>query len=192
MTKQTPHLRRPSCIQVQAHPPQAGCLLPRSRQIVDVKEPTLLPGSDSLASCDETHEVVLDSDVSFSRSLATSSSSGSRPSDGQLNKAFKFGGRPKAHLPPLPVAVDQHNKPQTLSDLSPRLCCTVILGIRLGLALMGWIHMRRSGVDLDLGAIVLRSIPRLLRAAIIMEAMQMISFQHCVCLIVRKGHQFWF
>jgi hypothetical protein len=90
-------------------------------QIVDIKEPTLLPGSDSLASSDETHEVILDSDadMSFSRSLATSSSSGSRPSDGQLNKAFKFGGRPKAPLPPLPVAVDQQNKPQTLSDIIP-------------------------------------------------------------------------
>ena len=92
-------------------------------QILDIKEPTLLPGSDSLASgSDETHDSILDMDdsvsasVSTKRSLATSPSSGSRPSDGQLNKAFKFGGLAKTKPPPLPTA---ENKPQTLSDIIP-------------------------------------------------------------------------
>jgi serine/arginine repetitive matrix protein 2 len=85
-------------------------------QIVDMKEPTLLPGSDSLASSDATHDIVLGVDDSVS---ASRSSSGSQPSDGQLNKAFKFGARPTAQVPPLPVAVDMQSKPQTLSDIIP-------------------------------------------------------------------------
>ncbi|GLB36845.1 hypothetical protein LshimejAT787_0311320 [Lyophyllum shimeji] len=86
-------------------------------QIMDVKEPTLLPGSDSLASRDGTDEIII-SDGSASRSLRASSSSGSRPSDGQLNTSFKFGGLPKAAQPPSPP---QQVKPQTLSDIIPPL-----------------------------------------------------------------------
>ncbi|KAF5376919.1 hypothetical protein D9615_007315 [Tricholomella constricta] len=84
-------------------------------QVVDLKEPTLLPGSDSLASSDATQDIVM-SDESASRSLRTSSSSGSRPSDGQLNTAFKFGGLPKALQPSV---LPQQDKPQTLSDIIP-------------------------------------------------------------------------
>jgi hypothetical protein len=85
----------------------------------------------SLASSDETHEVVLDSDVSISRrSLATSTSSGSRPSDGQVRWTT-------AHLPPLPVAVDQQNKPQRYHP-TPFTC---------PLTLWLVIHVMRFGLD---------------------------------------------
>ncbi|KAG5641013.1 hypothetical protein DXG03_006381 [Asterophora parasitica] len=83
-------------------------------QILDLKEPTLLLGSDSLTSGDSTHDIVI-SDDSASRSLRASSSSGSRPSDGQLNTAFKFGGLPKTQ----PSKSPQQEKPQTLSDIIP-------------------------------------------------------------------------
>ncbi|KAF8060726.1 hypothetical protein FPV67DRAFT_304096 [Lyophyllum atratum] len=83
-------------------------------QIVDIKEPTLLPGSDSLGSSDGTLDIIM-SDDSASRSLRASSSSGSRPSDGQLNTSFRFGGLPKAPQ----ASPSPQPKPQTLSDIIP-------------------------------------------------------------------------
>jgi serine/arginine repetitive matrix protein 2 len=59
---------------------------------MDAKEPTLLPGSDSLASVEDCHEIIVD--VDSSRRLRDVSSMGSRPSHAQLNTDFKFGGRP--------------------------------------------------------------------------------------------------
>ncbi|KAG6916979.1 hypothetical protein DXG01_004408 [Tephrocybe rancida] len=89
-------------------------------QIVDIKEPTLLPGSDSLTSNDGMHDIVMsDSETSAptSRSLRATSSSGSRPSDGQLNTAFKFGGMPK--VPEVPAMYQQDKPPKTLADIIP-------------------------------------------------------------------------
>ncbi|RDB27260.1 hypothetical protein Hypma_004359 [Hypsizygus marmoreus] len=80
--------------------------------LVDVKEPTLLPGSDSLGSSNGTQDIVM-TDDSLPKSLRASASSGSRPSDGQLNTSFKFGGLPKS------PAVSPPKKPQTLSDIIP-------------------------------------------------------------------------
>ncbi|KAF9457373.1 hypothetical protein BDZ94DRAFT_1175700 [Collybia nuda] len=82
-------------------------------QIIDAHEPTLLPGSDSLASSNETYDIMVDEDIS-PRGLRSSSSSGSRPSDGQLNTSFKFGGLPKVQ-----PAAPQQEKPKTLSDIIP-------------------------------------------------------------------------
>ncbi|KAG5732016.1 hypothetical protein E4T56_gene18279 [Termitomyces sp. T112] len=89
-------------------------------QIMDVKEPTLLQGSDSLASNDETHDIVMsDASPLISRSLKPVPSF-SRPSDGQLNKAFKFGGLPK-EAPPVPALPPQQKQdtPKTLADIIP-------------------------------------------------------------------------
>ncbi|RDB16264.1 hypothetical protein Hypma_003001 [Hypsizygus marmoreus] len=80
--------------------------------LVDIKEPTLLPGSDSLGSSNGTQDIVM-TDDSLPKSLRASSFSGSRPSDGQLNTSFKFGGLPKSPAVSLP------KKPQTLSDIIP-------------------------------------------------------------------------
>ncbi|KAF8629007.1 hypothetical protein AX17_005863 [Amanita inopinata Kibby_2008] len=84
-------------------------------QLVDVKEPTLLPGCDSLRSriTDEiTPEVILEEQSLLSVSISTSSS---RPSNGELNTSFKFGGLPK----PSPVDSEKRQKPLTLSDIIP-------------------------------------------------------------------------
>jgi len=57
-------------------------------QIVDAKEPTLLPGSDSLISVEDCHKIIVDVDSPCH--LRDMSSMGSRPSDGQFNTDFKF------------------------------------------------------------------------------------------------------
>ncbi|ESK93500.1 hypothetical protein Moror_1670 [Moniliophthora roreri MCA 2997] len=75
-------------------------------RLLDHKEPTLLPGSDSLGS---NINVAMDSP----NPLKSSSSRGSRPSDGELNKSFKFGGAPKPS--PEPKKVEE----LTLSDIIP-------------------------------------------------------------------------
>ncbi|KAG6865214.1 hypothetical protein C0991_004415 [Blastosporella zonata] len=88
-------------------------------QLVDMREPTLLQGSDSLTSSDQTQDIVMsdsEASASTSRSLRTASSSASRPSDGQLNTAFKFGGLPKVPQAP---AVELQDKPKTLADIIP-------------------------------------------------------------------------
>ncbi|KAF9065359.1 hypothetical protein BDP27DRAFT_1424922 [Rhodocollybia butyracea] len=84
---------------------------PLSR-LLDAKEPTLLPGSDSVGS-DESHDLP---HTFIPKGLKPSTSSSSRPSDGELNKAFKFGGFSKS--PSLEI---QPEKPITLSDIIPPL-----------------------------------------------------------------------
>ncbi|KAK7047178.1 hypothetical protein VNI00_006844 [Paramarasmius palmivorus] len=80
-------------------------------RLLDHKEPTLLPGSDSLASNEEVSNI--DAVMDSPRPLKSSSSRGSRPSDGQLNKAFKFGGAPKSSPEP------KKTEELTLSDIIP-------------------------------------------------------------------------
>ncbi|KAF8878425.1 hypothetical protein BD779DRAFT_1663807 [Infundibulicybe gibba] len=87
-------------------------VFPGSR-ILDIKEPTLLQGSDSLGSTDQSDDVVME-EHSSSLNVSTSTSS-SRPSDGQLNTSFKFGGRPS----PEPSVAARPRKPMTLSDIIP-------------------------------------------------------------------------
>lgn len=54
-------------------------------RIVDMKEPTLLQGSDSLRTVEGPQDDVL---IDSPRALRNASSMGSRPSDGQLNADF--------------------------------------------------------------------------------------------------------
>jgi serine/arginine repetitive matrix protein 2 len=84
-------------------------------RIVDAKEPMLLPGSDSLASVEDCHEIIVD--VDSPRRLRDVSSMGSQPSDGQLNTDFKFGGRPRG---PQIASEPKQEKPMTLLDIIPR------------------------------------------------------------------------
>jgi serine/arginine repetitive matrix protein 2 len=79
-------------------------------RIVDMKEPTLLLGSDSLGGGEE--DFLLEQDSSPRLSKKSKSSMGSRPSDGQLNTEFKFGGRPQE-------GKQEKKKPLTLSDIIP-------------------------------------------------------------------------
>ncbi|KIK67170.1 hypothetical protein GYMLUDRAFT_69362 [Collybiopsis luxurians FD-317 M1] len=72
-------------------------------RLLDAKEPTLLPGSDSIDDSDYLPDA---------RALKTSSNS--RPSDGELNKAFKFGGFSKP-----PSQELQPEKAISLSDIIP-------------------------------------------------------------------------
>ncbi|TFK33165.1 hypothetical protein BDQ12DRAFT_448473 [Crucibulum laeve] len=81
-------------------------------RLVDMKEPTLLPGSDSLASSTDVYDSIMDGPSE--PSLRSSTSSSSRPSNGQLNTSFKFGGMPTS----APAAPKQE-KPMTLSDIIP-------------------------------------------------------------------------
>lgn len=78
-------------------------------------EPTLLPGSDSLAASEDSGETFFPEPY---RGLKTSTSVGSRPSDGELNKDFKFGGR---HSPPQ-LAKPEDKQLLTLSDIIPPPC----------------------------------------------------------------------
>ncbi|KAL0062368.1 hypothetical protein AAF712_010779 [Marasmius tenuissimus] len=86
-------------------------------QLLDHKEPTLLPGSDSLSSQEVTHET--DICMELPRPLKTStstSSSRSRASDGELNRSFKFGGVvPKPSI----EKEQEQDEPLTLSDIIP-------------------------------------------------------------------------
>ncbi|KAH7884200.1 hypothetical protein F5I97DRAFT_1671717 [Phlebopus sp. FC_14] len=80
----------------------------------DVNEgPTLLPGTDSFATTASEDELLNVVAPQVHRNVG---SVGSRPSDGQLNRDFKFGGKPS------PVAVDKDDRtpePMTLSDIIP-------------------------------------------------------------------------
>ena len=85
-------------------------------RIVDMKEPTLLAGSDSLGT-DESHSITSFLDQDSSPKLSKIASSvGSKHSDGQLNTEFKFGGRPQ-----------EQKKPMTLSDIIPPLSHQLML-----------------------------------------------------------------
>lgn len=57
-------------------------------RIFEGKEPTLLPGSDSLVSVEDYHDIIMDDDSP--RRLTDASALRLRPSDGQLNTGFKW------------------------------------------------------------------------------------------------------
>uniref|UniRef100_D8Q0G2 Uncharacterized protein n=1 Tax=Schizophyllum commune (strain H4-8 / FGSC 9210) TaxID=578458 RepID=D8Q0G2_SCHCM len=80
-------------------------------QLLHMKEPTFMPPPE----CSEIQEEPRDEPVRTLRGTSSSSSAGSRPSDGQLNRAFKFGGLPS----PSPVKEQPQDKPLTLSDIIP-------------------------------------------------------------------------
>ncbi|KAL1747929.1 hypothetical protein HDZ31DRAFT_60801 [Schizophyllum fasciatum] len=89
----------------------AGINMTSQSQLVDMKEPTFMPPPD----CSELEEVPRDEAVRTLRGVSSTSSAGSRPSNGQLNRAFKFGGFPS----PSPVKDQSHDEPLTLSDIIP-------------------------------------------------------------------------
>ncbi|KAJ3912173.1 hypothetical protein F5877DRAFT_85100 [Lentinula edodes] len=78
--------------------------------LLDAKEPTLLPGSDSISSTDSQDLP----DTFTPKVLESSVSSASRPSDGELDKSFKFGGFTKS----LSQEVELE-KPISFSDIIP-------------------------------------------------------------------------
>ncbi|KIK98105.1 hypothetical protein PAXRUDRAFT_725108 [Paxillus rubicundulus Ve08.2h10] len=81
---------------------------------IDVNaEPSLLPGTDSFATNTSDDELL---ELVAPRVLRNTTSVSSRPSDGQLNRHFKFGGKPS------PAAADKEVAPKaslTLSDIIP-------------------------------------------------------------------------
>ncbi|KAF9219060.1 hypothetical protein BS17DRAFT_439592 [Gyrodon lividus] len=81
---------------------------------IDVNaEPSLLPGTDSFATTAPDDELL---HMVAPRVLRNATSVGSRPSNGELNRDFKFGGKPS------PSAVDKETVPKaslTLSDIIP-------------------------------------------------------------------------
>ncbi|KAF8839757.1 hypothetical protein BDN67DRAFT_736710 [Paxillus ammoniavirescens] len=81
---------------------------------IDVNaEPSLLPGTDSFATNTSDDELL---ELVAPRVLRNATSVGSRPSDGQLNRHFKFGGKPS------PSSADKEIAPKaslTLSDIIP-------------------------------------------------------------------------
>ncbi|KAJ3980260.1 hypothetical protein F5890DRAFT_1557848 [Lentinula detonsa] len=80
-------------------------------RLLDAKEPTLLPGSDSFGSTG-SHD---DSHNAFApQNLESPVATASRPSDGELNKSFKFGGFSKS-----PSQEIELEKPISLSDIIP-------------------------------------------------------------------------
>ncbi|KIJ60131.1 hypothetical protein HYDPIDRAFT_32553 [Hydnomerulius pinastri MD-312] len=81
---------------------------------IDVNaEPSLLPGTDSFATTASDDDLL---DLVAPQVLRNVGSMGSRPSDGELNRDFKFGGRPS------PVVADKDVEPDTpltLTDIIP-------------------------------------------------------------------------
>ncbi|KAG6810305.1 hypothetical protein H0H92_012482 [Tricholoma furcatifolium] len=79
-------------------------------------------GAQDVVMSDSASEIDVDNSPSASKSLRSAPSSGSRPSDGQLNTAFKFGGLPKPKASAIQQEVSPPPvKPQTLSDIIPPL-----------------------------------------------------------------------
>ncbi|KAJ4485212.1 hypothetical protein J3R30DRAFT_3696531 [Lentinula aciculospora] len=79
-------------------------------RLLDSKEPTLLPGSDSISSSN-SYDLP---DAFVPKILRSSSSSASHPSDGELNRSFKFGGFFKS-----PSQEIEPKKLISLSDIIP-------------------------------------------------------------------------
>ena len=81
-------------------------------QLVNVAEPSLLLQSNNLTPRDVAFEK-----TSSSSLLPSPAPSSQRPSDGQLNRSFKFGGLPPSQSSTLLPKEDK--KPLTLSDIIP-------------------------------------------------------------------------
>ncbi|KAF8867965.1 hypothetical protein CPB84DRAFT_1810241 [Gymnopilus junonius] len=79
-------------------------------RIVDVKEPTIMQGADSLESNGDEQNIL-------KPSLAASTSS--RTSDGELNTSFRFGGLPRQGSSCSIPKEKKDEKPLTLSDIIP-------------------------------------------------------------------------
>ncbi|KAG1847994.1 hypothetical protein C8R48DRAFT_779063 [Suillus tomentosus] len=84
-------------------------------------EPSLLPGTDSFATTndwerEEEEDFLCAERPQLLRNARSTRSMKSRPSDGQLNRNFKFGGKPS----PAPSA-EKNEEPLTLSDIIPPL-----------------------------------------------------------------------
>ena len=76
-------------------------------------EPSLLPGTDSYAATASVDDLL---NIIAPQMMRKPSSVGSRPSDGELNRDFKFGGKPS------PTAIKEdpsEDAPLTLSDIIP-------------------------------------------------------------------------
>lgn len=83
-------------------------LSPRGFPIDVNAEPSLLPGTDSFATTESDEELL---DIIAPESLRNAPSVASRPSDGQLNRDFKFGGKNSTKK--------MDTSPLTLSDIIP-------------------------------------------------------------------------
>ncbi len=68
-----------------------------SRMIINVKEPTFVQDDD------DTPDEVIISDDFMLLSVKLACSTGSRPSDGELNRSFRFGGLPQETSLPLRI-----------------------------------------------------------------------------------------
>ena len=82
-------------------------------KLVDIPEPSSLLGSDELSN--DIDNVV--SEKKSSSSLLASPAPSQRPSDGQLNRSFRFGGLPRSQSSTSLVKDDK--QPLTLSDIIP-------------------------------------------------------------------------
>ncbi|KAJ3832174.1 hypothetical protein F5878DRAFT_666812, partial [Lentinula raphanica] len=80
-------------------------------RLLDAKEPTLLPGSDSFSNASSHDDR---DDVYLSNVLDSPVTTASRPSDGELNKSFRFGGFSKS-----PSRELEPEKPISFSDIIP-------------------------------------------------------------------------
>ncbi|KAJ3725176.1 hypothetical protein C8R42DRAFT_718664 [Lentinula raphanica] len=80
-------------------------------RLLDAKEPTLLPGSDSFSNASSHDDR---DDVYLSNVSDSPVTTASRPSDGELNKSFRFGGFSKS-----PSQELEPEKPISFSDIIP-------------------------------------------------------------------------
>ena len=76
-------------------------------KLVDVPEPSSLLGSDELSN--STDNVVIGEKKSSSSLQASPAPSSQRPSDGQLNRSFKFGGLPRSQSSTSLAKNDKHH-----------------------------------------------------------------------------------
>ena len=83
-------------------------------ELVDIPEPTSLPGSDELSNDIDN---VVGEKKSLSSLQASPAPSSQRPSDGQLNRSFRFGGLPRSQSSTSLAKDDK--QPLTLSDIIP-------------------------------------------------------------------------
>lgn len=104
-------MRAPTFAQDSHESDSAGMDMASQSQLIDMKEPTFMPPPDVTEYQEESCEAHSSDSVHPLRGSSSSSSAGSRPSNGQLNRAFKFGG--------LPSPSPQKEQLMTLSDIIP-------------------------------------------------------------------------